>query len=279
MIEIPIGTLLALCASAPGLAFVLSFVAMSRLRRQLRSDPILALSALVVGSVVAGLLTLAFMDWRDIKPSAADLVTVFSRKASTTIEVEAQLATAIDYAIVYLLLSITVGALVGGLLSKLVVWGVIRSDFYHGSLYAFRSGFFRKQVFAKVLTNVRFAGDEYLIYSGVLDDVQMSPSGRIEYVALKFPEKALYGVKPTLAPNGLRSRRPGNLSKPEAITPDSSGTTFGSLIVESEDIQNLFLFNRDLQPAPVKLWLVQNRGPLVVAGLILAIIVAGAMAS
>lgn len=279
LIEIPIGTLLALCASAPGLAFVLSFVAMSRLRRQLRSDPILALSALVVGSVVAGLLSLIVMDWCGLRPSLAELIVVLAETTSTEADVRAQLSTAIHHAVNYLGLSIVVGALVGGVLSKLVVWGVIRSDFYHGSLYAFRSGFFRKQVFAKVLTNVHFATDQHVIYSGVLDDVQMSPSGRIEYVALKFPEKALYGVKHAISSSGLQVKGPGVLGQPETITPDRSGTTYGSLIVESEDIQNLFLFNRDLQPAPIKLCLVQNWGFVAVSGLVVAIIALGAAAS
>lgn len=143
-------------------------------------------------------------------------------------------------------LACLIGGIAGLVIAKAIVWRWLKTPILHGPSYPFFSGFRQRFVRASVLTNVQTEG-RHVIYDGFVSDLALTSDGRLAWISLLYPSRALLEIWPSDAPgdsftrvsNQVRSfmddRHPHGEDEAEFDMPDDI------LTLEGEDVLNYYM--------------------------------------
>lgn len=130
-------------------------------------------------------------------------------------------------------------ALAGLVFGKLSVWVLYARRWTGTPVQQFKSGLLPPSIEASVLSTTQVDGGN-LVYRGLLRDIQMGPEGKVDFVVLSEPEKSIMRCDPMskwIAPKaGERFSEIGREAGGRLSGPKDS-----FLVIESEDIANVFL--------------------------------------
>lgn len=209
-------TLIFLVFIVPAVSFLAAFEMSARCRRSVQADGVTGILPLFVIALLINLILLSLdqvFAADALKDFAEAMVAAPCANGADIDGCEDALKEALSTAWTYGAAAITLSAVSGALLSKLIVWGVLPFGFYYGPLYPIIKGFFRRHIIVTVVSKVVVktekmteesrGGGAYtmksgektelpVMYRGRLDELRLDHKGRIEYVSLLGAGKALF---------------------------------------------------------------------------------------
>lgn len=252
--------------SFPAFVFFSVFRACARVQRPINENPIYAVSAVILAAstihiiIILILFILSIEPLPEVKilmPVGFDFYRLLSLQGiadqfNVSIPVNEisnqqsldKIESMICYFLAYTLFNIAFSSISAVICSRGCIYGLwpFRQLFrnYYGGLYELYRGIFYHPVEASIMSKQVVGEERFIVYSGILDEVRLRPSGYIDHIYISAPMKRIVSYK-----SELDNMKGGNAEFINVDDTEEENYLDNRLQIEGEDISNIFYKRMD----------------------------------